>query len=89
MSVECNLTHDIIRREDISADRLCRFLEYLEKGRENTAKSINNRLAAIKSFGEYVSYECPEYLDIIIPYILWERVEKRELFLFGLIHVNI
>ena len=79
MSFECNLTPDIIRMEDISADRICGFLNYLEKSRNNSAKSINNRLAAIKSFGEYVSYECPEYLDIIrkIKMIPFRKVIKK------------
>lgn len=38
------------------------FLNYLQKNRGNSAKTINQRLAAIHSFFDYVSYEQPEYI---------------------------
>jgi site-specific recombinase XerD len=51
--------------KDIAAENVLKFLNHLEQVRKNKPETINNRLAAIKSFLEYVSYECPEYLGII------------------------
>jgi site-specific recombinase XerD len=56
-------------------------LNYLELVRKNKPETINNRLAAIKSFLEYVSYECPEYLGIIrkVKLIPARRVKHKEI----------
>lgn len=71
---------DAITMETINADNVIGFLNYLENNRKNKCKTVNNRLAAIKSFMEYVSYECPEYLGIIrkVKAIPFRNVEKKE-----------
>ncbi len=71
---------DSVMMEEINADKVISFLNYLEIKRKNKCKTVNNRLAAIKSFMEYVSYECPEYLSIIrkVKAIPFRNVEKKE-----------
>ncbi|MFZ3591848.1 tyrosine-type recombinase/integrase, partial [Bacillus sp. DJP31] len=51
--------------EMLNAENVIEFLNYLELTRKNSIKTRNNRLAAIHSFVEYVSYQAPEYLGII------------------------
>ncbi len=72
---------DEITMEIIDANTVVGFMNYLEKSRKNKCKTVNNRLAAIKSFMEYVSYEAPEYLGIIrkIKAIPFRRVEQKEI----------
>jgi integrase/recombinase XerD len=45
--------------QDVDAGFVCRFLDYLEKEREVTARSRNVRLAAIRSFFNYVALQEP------------------------------
>ncbi len=47
--------------EDLDAPFLINFLESLEKERENTARTRNTRLAAIRSFFRYVAVNEPAY----------------------------
>lgn len=54
-----------ITLEMINAETIIKFLNYIETVRNNSIKTINNRLAAIHSFFEYVSFQAPEYLSII------------------------
>lgn len=65
----------------INAETILEFLDYLENKRKNTCKTVNHRLAAIKSFMEYVSYENPEYLGNVrkIKTIPFRRVDKKEI----------
>jgi len=72
---------DTIHMEAINADTIIEFLNYLEQNRKNTCKTVNNRLAAIKAFMEYVSYESPEYLEIIrrVKAIPFRNVEKKDI----------
>lgn len=51
--------------EDINADLIVKFLNYIEKDRENTIRTRNARLAAIRSFMSYVSYQIPTSLPTI------------------------
>ncbi len=51
--------------EMINAETIIKFLNYLETVRKNSIKTRNNRLSAIHSFFEYVSFQAPEYLSII------------------------
>lgn len=69
-----------VTMENINADVIIDFLDYLKINRKNKSKTINNRLAAIKSFMEYVSYEAPEFLDIIrrIKALPFRNIEKNE-----------
>ena len=46
---------------DLDAPLIGAFLDHLERTRENTARSRNVRLAAIRSFFRYVAIHAPEY----------------------------
>src|SRR5215471_4943561 len=46
---------------DLDAPFVGRFLDHLEQGRGNTARSRNVRLAAIHSFFHYVALHAPEH----------------------------
>lgn len=79
MHDEFNIRPNDITMEAINSDTVMEFLNYLENIRKNKCKTVNNRLAAIKAFMEYVSYECPEYLGIIrkIKAIPFRKVERK------------
>jgi len=67
--------------EHIEADYILGFLEYLESKRGNQTKTINNRLAAIRAFLHFMSFEKPEYSATIqrgltIPF---RKAEKRQM----------
>lgn len=51
--------------KDINADLVIKFLNYIEKDRKNTIRTRNARLAAIRSFMNYVSYQTPAMLPIV------------------------
>jgi integrase/recombinase XerD len=51
--------------EDINAELIVKFLKYLEKDRKNTIRTRNIRLAAIRSFMNYASYQTPGTLPAI------------------------
>lgn len=48
--------------DDLDADVVSRFLTSLEEGRSNSAQSRNQRLAALRTFFEYVGQRFPERL---------------------------
>ena len=48
--------------EDLKADAIRRFLDYLERERHNGVRTRNCRLAAIHSFFQYVAETDPRYL---------------------------
>ena len=48
--------------DDLDAGVVCQFLNSLEEGRSNTAQSRNQRLAALRTFFEYVGQRFPERL---------------------------
>lgn len=80
MHDEFNIRPNDVTMEAINSDTVMSFLNYLENSRKNKCKTVNNRLAAIKAFMEYVSYECPEYLGIIrkIKAIPFRKVERKD-----------
>ncbi len=51
--------------EDLDAELIGHFLQYLEQQRGNRARSRNLRLAAIRSFFRYAAFEVPEYAGLI------------------------
>jgi site-specific recombinase XerD len=51
--------------ESLDAPLVLAFLEYLERGRGNTAASRNARLAAIKAFMRFLEYRIPAALEQI------------------------
>lgn len=81
LSEEYSIKADRVKMKSINADIIINFLNYLETQRANKSKTINNRLAAIKSFMEYVSYEAPEYLEIVrkVKAIPFRNTEKKEI----------
>jgi site-specific recombinase XerD len=50
---------------DLEASVILRFLDYLEQERANSVRSRNNRLAAIRSFLRYVSFQDPTCLPLV------------------------
>jgi site-specific recombinase XerD len=48
--------------DDLNADLVCQFLNSLEDGRSNAAQSRNQRLAALRTFFEYIGQRFPERL---------------------------
>ena len=79
-----------LKIEDFKVPLLLGFLQHLEKDRDNTVRTRNIRLAAIKSFFRYLEYRVPSCLDVALqvraipqkrtdkPLIDWlERVEMQ------------
>lgn len=66
--------------EMVNAENIIDFLKYIETVRKNTIKTRNNRLAAIHSFMEYVSFQVPEYLSIIqrVKSIPFKKTETKK-----------
>ena len=69
----------VLSLKDLTPDFISSFLEYVEKGRNNCARTRNARLAAIHSFFRYVSFRAPEYADLCyqILAIPSKRFERR------------
>ncbi|HHU77182.1 MAG TPA: tyrosine-type recombinase/integrase [Firmicutes bacterium] len=70
-----------INLEHIEAEYILGFLEYLDQKRGNQTKTINNRLAAIHAFLQFISFERPEHSatvqrSLMIPF---QKTEKRQL----------
>ncbi len=51
--------------EELNAEFIGDFLNYLEEDRKNSIRTRNARLAAIHSFFRYISYQQPQYGDRI------------------------
>lgn len=68
-----------VRFEMLNAENVLEFLSYLENARGNSLSTLNNRLAAIHSFMEYVSYQEPAYLSLIqrVMAIPFKRTETK------------
>jgi site-specific recombinase XerD len=49
--------------DDLKADVMCRFLNSLEESRSNAVQSRNQRLAALRTFFEYIGQRFPERLE--------------------------
>ncbi len=67
--------------EDLDASLICKFLNYLEEERHNTSRTRNHRLAAIRSFFNYASFQEPQ-LSAHIQRVLaipTKRYQKREI----------
>lgn len=76
-----NLNKDpsVLSFDDFTPDFLSAFLDYVEKGRGNSVRTRNARLAAIHSFFRYVSFCEPGYVDLCcqILAIPSKRFERR------------
>jgi site-specific recombinase XerD len=56
---------DKLQLEDLNVEVVLKFLEYLENDRKNSVRTRNNRLAAIRSFMQYVASKEPTVLPTI------------------------
>lgn len=65
--------------EDLDASLIRDFLAHLESGQQNTARTRNLRLTAIRSFMRFVEYEVPSALDQVrkVFAISGKRTEQR------------
>lgn len=64
--------------EDLKASFVCDFLNHLEQERNNSARTRNHRLAAIRSFFRYAAYRVPQLSGHIqqvlaIPAKRWQK----------------
>ncbi|MCP4714402.1 MAG: site-specific integrase, partial [Deltaproteobacteria bacterium] len=68
-----------LRIDHITSDLIFAFLNHLEQNRKNTARTRNNRLAAIKSFAKMLRLLYPEHNQIAerILNIPQKRCQKR------------
>jgi integrase/recombinase XerD len=68
----------VLNINDLDAPFICNFLNHLEQDRDNTPRTRNYRLAAIRSFFRYVSYREPQLSGHIqqvlaIPSKRWQK----------------
>lgn len=61
---ECGITAEKILMQNFNKDIVSGYLTWLEKTRGCTAATRNVRLAAIRSFFQYLQYTAPEYLQL-------------------------
>lgn len=55
-----------IEFEHLDADTLCGFLDWLESERGCSPSTRNARLAALRSFANYLEFRAPEHLDFVM-----------------------
>lgn len=79
MKDEKKCTPSQVTIDMVNAENIIDFLNYIENVRNNSIKTRNNRLAALHSFMEYVSFQAPEYLSIIqrVMSIPFKRAETK------------
>jgi site-specific recombinase XerD len=58
---DCSVRVSGVGIEDLTAERVRRFLSYLESERHNHVHSRNQRLAALKTFFDFLAVQAPEY----------------------------
>ncbi len=80
---QCELgkTPSKLQLEDLDVSLICKFLNHLEEKRHNTPRTRNHRLAAIRSFFHYTSFQEPQ-LSAHIQRVLaipTKRYRKREI----------
>ncbi|MCY4383000.1 MAG: tyrosine-type recombinase/integrase [Nitrospinae bacterium] len=63
---EIGIRPSSLKVEHFTAPRLVAFLDSLEKDRNNSVGTRNNRLAAIKCFFRYLEYRVPTCLDLAL-----------------------
>ena len=77
----CGVSPSKMSIAHFDADHILGFLSHLDKERGNSAKTINNRLAALHSFAKYLIFELPEYSGLLsrslkVPF---RKDEKRQM----------
>lgn len=70
-----------VRVDDLTAERITEFLNWLEKERGNSVSTRNQRLAAIHSLFQYIQVQSPEYMFqcqqvLAIPF---KKSEKKQI----------
>lgn len=60
---KCGRSVDALRVADVSRDRVLSFLDHLERDCGNSARTRNQRLAAIMSLAKYISTQSPELVE--------------------------
>ena len=60
---KCGRSVDVLRVADVSRDRVLSFLDHLERDCGNSARTRNQRLAAIMSLAKYISTQSPEHVE--------------------------
>ena len=64
VSGKTNIAIDKLNISDISKEMVLLFLdEFVEKMRNASVSSRNQRLTAIKSFAKFIAWKCPDYID--------------------------
>lgn len=64
VSGKTNIAIDKLNISDISKEMVLLFLdEFIEKTRNASVSSRNQRLTAIKSFAKFIAWKCPDYID--------------------------
>jgi integrase/recombinase XerD len=53
-----------LQLEDLKLDRVLAFLRHMEQDRHNSISTRNQRLAALRTFFEYLGRRCPEALHV-------------------------
>jgi site-specific recombinase XerD len=53
-----------LQLEELKLDRVLAFLRHMEQDRHNSISTRNQRLAALRTFFEYLGRRCPEALDV-------------------------
>lgn len=53
-----------LQLEDLNLERVLAFLRHIEQDRHNSIPTRNQRLAALRTFFEYVGRRCPEALRV-------------------------
>jgi len=71
-----------ISLDDFTADHVCSFLNFLEEARANSVRSRNHRLAALRTFFEYLGRQLPDRLNQAqkVAAIPTKRVQPPEIF---------
>lgn len=81
---DCQMPPEQLTLGDLTASRVTQFLEHLERERQCSVATRNQRLSAIHSFSRFVLTECPESMlelqrILLIPSKRHEREEVRYL----------
>jgi site-specific recombinase XerD len=82
--VSKELAHKItlLSLDDLTADHVCRFLNFLEEARANSVRSRNHRLSALRTFFEFIGRQLPDRLAQAqkVAAIPTKRVQPPEIF---------
>lgn len=81
MEERCGIKPEKMTIMDYTRESLTGFLEWLEKERNNSPSTRNQRLAAMKGFVHYLKYEFPDYMNEYqkILGIPLKKTEQREI----------